>query len=88
MGKSRVNQPEAQRASFIIRIWLEETAAETGLTTWRGSITHVQSGEKQYFEGLDAIAEFIMSYLKELGVPSLRTSPTSRGSTCAAKEVD
>jgi hypothetical protein len=54
--------------SFILRIWLEETAEEAGQATWRGSITHVSSGERRYFEKLDAIAPIIALYLATWGV--------------------
>ena len=49
------------RASFIVRIWLEDTVEEVGAATWRGQITHVPSGERCYMEDLDDV--------KELGFP-------------------
>jgi hypothetical protein len=54
--------------SFIIKIWIEETAEETGQVRWRGHITHVPSGELRYVEDLDGIASFIAPYLEGLGV--------------------
>jgi len=55
-------------ASFIIRIWLEETVQEAGVAKWRGHITHVPSGKRRYIEELDEIVTFIVPYLGEMGV--------------------
>ena len=54
--------------SFIVKIWLEETAEEAGQATWRGYITHVPSGKRHYLENLDEISHFILPYLREFGV--------------------
>ena len=60
--------PEPAPQSFIIKIWIEETAAESGEATWRGSITHVASGDRRYLHDLRGIAAFIVPYLAEMGV--------------------
>jgi hypothetical protein len=54
--------------SFIVKIWLEETAEEAGQARWRGHITHVPSGERRYVQDLDDIAAFIAPYLEKMGV--------------------
>jgi hypothetical protein len=54
--------------SFIIKIWLEETAEEASRATWRGHITHVPSGQRQYIQDLDRISSFIGPYLEAMGV--------------------
>ena len=54
--------------SFIIKIWLEETAEEAGRATWRGHITHVPSGQRQYIQDLDRISAFVAPYLEAMGV--------------------
>lgn len=53
--------------SFIVKIWLEETAEEVGQATWRGHITHVPSGERRYVQDMDEITAFITPYLERLG---------------------
>jgi hypothetical protein len=53
--------------SFIVRIWLEETAEEAGKVRWRGHITHQPGGERQYLEDLESLREFIASYMGEVG---------------------
>ena len=59
---------ECSTHSFIVRIWLEETAEEAGQATWRGRITHVSGQESQYLKDLDEIAAFIVPYLEAMGV--------------------
>ena len=67
-----MDQSEVYSCSFVIKIWLEETAEQDGTAKWRGHITHVPSGERRYFEKLKDIEAFIDGYLEELGVkPSL-----------------
>ena len=59
---------EYERHSFIVRIWLEETAAESGRVRWRGSITHIPEADRRYLRSLWEIVFFIMPYLEQLGV--------------------
>ena len=60
--------PEIDNHSFVIRIWLEEPAEETGQELWRGHITHVVSGNRAYFQDLDGIISFLIPYLGQMGV--------------------
>ena len=59
---------EAHTNSFIVRIWLEETAEEAGQATWRGHVTHVPSGERCYVKDLEDIIAAIAPYLEGMGV--------------------
>jgi hypothetical protein len=59
---------ELSTQSFLIKIWVEETAAEAGETLWRGHITHVHSGERQHFEDLPDMLTFMQPYLVEMGI--------------------
>jgi hypothetical protein len=54
--------------SFIIKIWLEETAEEAGRTTWCGHITHIPGGERRYLKNLEEINAVITPYLREMGI--------------------
>jgi hypothetical protein len=54
--------------SFIIKVWIEETAEEAGQATWRGHITHVPGGERRYIDSMDDIIAFISLYLEGMGV--------------------
>jgi hypothetical protein len=59
---------ETPTHSYIVRVWIEETALETGRTVWRGHITHVPGGERGHFRELDGIAEFVAPWLEGMGV--------------------
>jgi hypothetical protein len=61
---------ESRTHSFIIKIWLEEEVDESGRFLWRGHITHVPGGERQYIQDLNAISPFIQPYLEQLEAKS------------------
>ncbi len=63
---------ELQNHSFIIRIWREETTSSPDTGIWRGHITHVPSGERQYLQQLDDITSFLQPYLRSMGVNVIR----------------
>ena len=50
---------ESVTHSFVIRLWLEED----NRAKWRGHITHVPSGTRQYVERLAEIIDFIEPYV-------------------------
>ena len=54
--------------SFIVKIWIEETADETNNPLWRGHITHVPSGSRRYLNSLNGMRSFIKPYLKSMGI--------------------
>lgn len=60
--------PESTTHSFIVKVWLEETAEEARCAAWRGHITHVPGGERRYLKDLDEIAAFIATYLEGMGI--------------------
>jgi len=53
---------------FVIKIWLEQEAAQGRRATWRGHLTHVPSGARHYFGRLSEIALLIAPYLEQMGV--------------------
>jgi hypothetical protein len=59
---------ESNTHSFVVRIWLEETAQEAGVAVWRGHITHVPGGERHYLSDLNGILLFIAPYLEQMGI--------------------
>lgn len=59
---------DSEPQSFVVRIWLEETAEEAGRATWRGHITHVPSGTRRHVQDLCDITTFITLYLERMGV--------------------
>lgn len=56
--------PETTTHSFVIKVWLEETAVPYKKITWRGHITHVPSQRRQYLNDIDEVNEFISSFLQ------------------------
>jgi hypothetical protein len=58
---------ETNTKVFIVKIWLEESSRE-GKAKWRGHITDITSGDRQYIEDLIDIVHFIIPYLEKLGV--------------------
>lgn len=71
---------ERNTCSFIVKVWIEECADPTDHYHWRGHITHVHNGKRQYFENLANIVNFILPYLEELTVTAAKSivNETSR----------
>jgi hypothetical protein len=65
-----VGSLERDVQSFIVRVWFEGSATETDPVTWRGQITHVPSGEREYLTELGEVTAFIARYLEEMGLQS------------------
>jgi hypothetical protein len=63
-----VNEPGSNAETFVVRIWLEAVDDDGQQTVWRGHVTHVMSGERQYVQSLSAVADFINRYLRRLGM--------------------
>ena len=64
-------QSEPETHSFVIKLWLEEEADDEG-RFWRGHITHVPDGKRQYLQRLEDILEFIAPYLNSAASPASR----------------
>ncbi|MBL8166372.1 MAG: hypothetical protein JNJ61_30585 [Anaerolineae bacterium] len=54
--------------SFVVKVWLEQPAEAGSAAVWRGHITHVPSGTRRYVKNLSEVTDFIVPYLKEMGV--------------------
>lgn len=63
---------EDRTAVFIVRVWCErgdaEPPANPSLSEWRGSVEHVQSGQRAFFRHLDAVCEFMKPHLEGIGI--------------------
>ncbi|HLF84169.1 MAG TPA: hypothetical protein VI837_08350 [Blastocatellia bacterium] len=53
--------------SFIVKIWIERAPEGRRSADWRGHITHVPSGQRQYLKDLREIRQFMLPYLKVMG---------------------
>lgn len=60
--------PEVTSHSFIVKIWLEELASRGRRARWRGVITHVPGGERQYLQDLRGISDFVTLHLAPMGI--------------------
>jgi len=59
---------ESTTQSFIVKVWVEESADGASKGVWYGHITHVPSGKRHYLKNLDEIKDFIAPHLEEMGV--------------------
>jgi hypothetical protein len=59
-------EPDAQ--SFIVKVWVEDSAEADGHGVWHGHITHIPSHERRYLKNLDEIPDFIAPHLEAMGV--------------------
>lgn len=59
---------ESTTQSFIVKVWIEEIAENSGQGVWHGHITHALSGERHYLKNLDEVRDFIAPYLEDMGV--------------------
>lgn len=55
---------EAHLFSFVVRIWTEELATPEHRPSWRGHVTRIPDGARQYFKDISEIPELIMAQLK------------------------
>ena len=53
----------AATCTLIVRLWPER--GDEGRVVWRGSIDVVQTGERRYFQSLEALPELIRQAVEE-----------------------
>ena len=63
LSTTSMDPQEAERHSFIMRIWLEEQAADDDPALWRGEVIHVPTGERRLVQGWDAVRRFVLSFI-------------------------
>jgi hypothetical protein len=49
--------------TFVVRLWREPRSGATDLPGWRGRALHVQSGTERGIQDLEAVVNFIQSWL-------------------------
>lgn len=59
---------EDRTAVFIVRVWCERGDGDAAVTEWRGSVEHIQSGQRAFFRNLDAVLEFVRPHLEGIGI--------------------
>lgn len=78
MSSNGSERYETDPQSFILKIWLEETADEAGKALWRGCITHVPTRTTRYFQEFNELIRFLKSYLGVWGVDFGPGAPEDR----------
>jgi len=58
--------PETAVQTFIIKIWVEESASESSDAVWRGHITKVMGGQRRYVKNLDEITSYFRAYIAKI----------------------
>ncbi len=59
---------DSNSQSFIVKVWVEDSAVEGSQGVWHGHITHVPSHERRYLKNLGEIEDFIAPHLEAMGV--------------------
>lgn len=60
---------EDRTAVFIVRIWCERGDADAAaMPEWRGSVEHMESGQRVFFRNLEAVADFMKVHLLSIGI--------------------
>lgn len=59
---------EDRTAVFIVRVWCERGDGDATVTEWRGSVEHIQSGQRAFFRNLDAVLDFVRPHLEGIGI--------------------
>jgi hypothetical protein len=60
---------EDRSAAFIVRVWCESGGDPLGaVRAWRGSVEHVATGQKIFFQELEAVITFMKPHLVALGI--------------------
>jgi hypothetical protein len=63
-----MEQLEPTTQSFIVKVWVEESAEKGGQGVWHGHITQVPTGQRRYLKSLSEIEDFVAPHLEEMGV--------------------
>jgi hypothetical protein len=59
---------EDRTTAFIVRIWCERGDTASLAPEWRGSVEHVQTGQRAFFRHLDAVIDFMKPHLQGISV--------------------
>lgn len=59
---------EDRTAVFIVRIWCERGDADSTMPEWRGSVEHVETGQRVFFRNLEAVLDFMKPHLHGIGI--------------------
>ena len=62
-----MEDPLPNTHSFVVRIWPKRVEDPERDTSWRGTVTHVDTGRRLHLKRLVEVPEFIAPYIVEAG---------------------
>ncbi len=62
-----MDEPPPTAHSFVVKVWPKKVEDSGRDASWRGSVTHVETGERVYLESLVEVSSVIAPYVVENG---------------------
>jgi len=59
---------EDRTAVFIVRVWCERGDGDSAIAEWRGSVEHIETGQRAFFRNLESVIEFMKPHLESIGI--------------------
>lgn len=63
---------EHNTCSFIVKVWVETNRDLAEPLRWRGHITNVFTGQRQYFKDMVTLVNFVTLYLEKMGTTAIQ----------------
>ena len=62
-----MDEPPPHIRSFVVKVWAEEAENPLCDDSWRGYVTHVESGKRLYLRSLTQLPRFIAPHVVDIG---------------------
>jgi len=62
-----MDEPPSNAHSFVVKVWPKKVEDSDRDASWRGSVTHVETGERVYLESLVEVPGAIAPHVVEAG---------------------
>jgi hypothetical protein len=62
-----MDEPPSNVHSFVVKVWPKKVEDSGRDASWRGSVTHVETGERVYLESLVEVPGAIAPHVVEAG---------------------
>ncbi|GAB3352886.1 hypothetical protein [Lysobacter tyrosinilyticus] len=59
---------EDRTAVFIVRVWCERGDGDSAIAEWRGSVEHIETGQRAFFRNLESVLDFMKPHLESIGI--------------------
>lgn len=57
-----------RKFAFLVNLWIEPEEPESSSGSWRGSVEHLASGRRLYFNEIASLIGFFASWISRRGV--------------------